>query len=86
MSDDLSLTEAIAFAYATGYDVGHAHGRRDERAQVEQERRQAAAGRIVTRLADLPEITPDELRRRREGRARTAERIASLTYRGSHPA
>ncbi|PKW25411.1 hypothetical protein [Phycicoccus duodecadis] len=84
---DLDLLDAIAVAYSSGYDAGHAHGRRDERVLIEQERRSAVAGAVVRRLADIPAISADELHRRREGRQRALDRLASTSrQRGTRPA
>lgn len=75
MTDDLDLLHARAEGFAAGYDTGVMHGRRDERALIEQEQRSRQAGAAVRRMADIPEISPDELHRRREGRARAIKRL-----------
>lgn len=85
-TDALEHLEGISFAWSAGYDLGVMHGRVAERALIEQERRLAAAGRIVRRLAEVPALSDDELARRREGRARTAARIAGLRTPGGRPA
>jgi hypothetical protein len=49
-------------AFIAGYDLGLVHGHTRERALIDQERRSARAGTIVSRLADFPEVHPRSAR------------------------
>jgi hypothetical protein len=67
---DLLHLDAINVAFATGYDVGYAHGRNARRDAAEAKRLFESAAEVVTRCAGMPEIDPEETRRRALDRER----------------
>ena len=60
----MSSLDAINTAWIAGYDVGYAHGRNARREAAEAKRLFESAAEVVTRCAGMPEVDPEETRRR----------------------
>jgi hypothetical protein len=61
---DMAHLDVINTAWIAGYDVGYAHGRNARRDAAEALRLFEAAAEVVTRCAGLPEVDPEDTRRR----------------------